>query len=42
MRDIIALVKSTIYKRQLILELAKADFKRRFVGSYFGLVWMFI
>jgi len=28
--------------RKLIWELAKSDFKKRFVGSYFGVVWMFI
>ena len=26
----------------MILELARADFRKRFVGSYFGAVWMFI
>ena len=26
----------------MILELAVADFRKRFVGSYFGMVWMFI
>ena len=29
-------------KRKLIWELSKADFRKRFVGSYFGVVWMFI
>lgn len=29
-------------KRKMVLELAKSDFKKRFVGSYFGVVWMFI
>jgi len=28
--------------RTLIWELAKADFKKRFAGSYFGVVWMFV
>jgi teichoic acid transport system permease protein len=28
--------------RKLIVDLAKADFKKRFAGSYFGVVWMFI
>ena len=28
--------------RILIWELAKADFKKRFAGSYFGVVWMFV
>ena len=26
----------------MILDLARADFKKRFVGSYFGVVWMLI
>lgn len=26
----------------LIISLAKSDFKKRFVGSYFGIVWMFV
>ena len=26
----------------MILDLAKADFKKRFVGSYFGVIWMLI
>ncbi len=26
----------------MILSLAKSDFKKRFVGSYFGIVWMFV
>ena len=42
MKDIIALIKSTIEKRNLIIDLAKSDFKRRFVGSYFGVAWMFV
>ena len=28
--------------RSLIFSLAKSDFKKRFVGSYFGIVWMFV
>lgn len=27
---------------RMILSLAKSDFKKRFVGSYFGILWMFI
>ena len=27
---------------KMILSLAKSDFKKRFVGSYFGVLWMFI
>lgn len=26
----------------MILDLAKADFRKRFVGSYFGVIWMFV
>lgn len=36
------LLRELISGRKLIWELAKADFRKRFVGSYFGIVWMFI
>ncbi|MEG2699935.1 MAG: ABC transporter permease [Hungatella sp.] len=39
---VISLGKEIIKKRKLIWDLAKSDFKKRFVGSYFGIVWMFI
>ena len=29
-------------KRTMVWDLAKADFKKRFVGSYFGVAWMFV
>ena len=29
-------------KRQLIITLAEADFKKKFVGSFLGICWMFI
>lgn len=29
-------------KRRMIWDLAKADFRKRFVGSYFGMVWLLI
>ncbi len=29
-------------KRRLIFDLSRADFKKRFVGSYFGLLWIFV
>lgn len=29
-------------KRKLVLDLAKADFKKRFVGSYLGVFWIFV
>lgn len=42
MTYLISLLKEIIRKRKLILELSKADFKKRFSGSYFGVVWMLI
>ncbi|MDO4264976.1 MAG: ABC transporter permease [Eubacteriales bacterium] len=36
------LAKQIIDRKKMIMELARADFKKRFVGSYFGIVWMFI
>ena len=41
MRELISLFRELIGKRKLVTELAKADFRKRFVGSYFGIVWMF-
>lgn len=37
-----SLLKEIIVKRKLIWDLAKADFKKKFVGSYFGIMWMFV
>ena len=42
MNYVISLLKEIITRRRLIWDLSKADFKRRFVGSYFGVVWMFV
>ena len=42
MNYLISLFKEIIKKRKLIWDLSKADFKKRFVGSYFGIVWMFV
>lgn len=42
MNYLISLGKDIVKKRRLILDLSKADFKKRFVGSYFGVVWMFV
>jgi len=39
---VVSLIKDVIKKRRLIGDLAKADFRKRFVGSYFGVVWMFV
>lgn len=38
----INLIKDIISNRKMIIELAFSDFKKRFVGSYFGVVWMFV
>lgn len=38
----IELIKNIITKSKMIYSLAKSDFKKRFVGSFFGLVWMFV
>ncbi len=35
-------VKSVLGKRKIITSLAFEDFKKRFVGSYFGVFWMFV
>ena len=42
MNYLVSLLKEIYIKRKLILDLAKADFKKRFVGSYFGIAWMFL
>lgn len=39
---VISLGKEIFRKRKMILDLSKADFRKRFVGSYFGIVWMFL
>lgn len=36
------IIIDVIKNRAMIFSLAKADFKKRFVGSYFGLIWMFV
>ena len=42
MNNSLSLVKDIYTKRQFIMDLAKADFRKRFVGSYFGITWMFV
>lgn len=42
MTYLISLLRQMWKKKRLIWDLSKADFKKRFVGSYFGVVWMFI
>lgn len=40
--DFIESMKDVLGKRKLIMSLAVADFRKRFVGSYFGVAWMFV
>ncbi len=42
MHLMLKLLRELMTQRRLIWELGKADFRKRFVGSYFGIVWMFI
>lgn len=42
MNYISSLLKELVAKRRLVWDLSRADFKKRFVGSYFGIVWMFV
>ena len=42
MNYVISLLKDLVKNRRLMWDLAKADFRKRFVGSYFGVVWMFV
>ena len=35
-------IKDIWTERKLIMVLARSDFKKKFVGSYFGIVWMFV
>lgn len=42
MAALLSLFGEMFTKRRMVWDLAKADFRKRFVGSYFGVVWMFI
>ena len=42
MAYVVSLMREIVRKRKLIWDLSKADFRKRFVGSYFGIVWMFV
>ncbi|MDO4266837.1 MAG: ABC transporter permease [Eubacteriales bacterium] len=42
MNEHTSLIKEIVKKRRMIWDLARADFRKRFVGSYFGVVWMFV
>ncbi len=35
-------IKDFLDKRKLIMTLAQSDFRKKFVGSCFGLFWMFV
>ncbi|OYO76331.1 teichoic acid ABC transporter permease [Lachnotalea glycerini] len=35
-------IKEIFEKRKLVMTLAKSDFRKKFIGSYFGIIWMFI
>lgn len=37
-----SLIVEIIKNRKMIFDLAKSDFKKRFAGSFFGVVWMFV
>lgn len=40
--SMIGILKEVIHNRKLIINLSKNDFKSKFAGSYFGVVWAFI
>ena len=42
MNYVLSLVKEIFKKRKVVWDLSIADFRKRFVGSYFGVVWMLI
>ena len=39
---LVRLAKDVFSKRNIVWDLAKSDFRKRFVGSYFGIFWMFV
>ncbi len=42
MKHLKKLFSDIIERRRMIFDLAKSDFRKRFVGSYFGIIWMFV
>ena len=42
MKNILQLFGDIVRNRKMLLSLSKSDFKKRFVGSWFGVVWMFV
>ncbi|WP_129127967.1 ABC transporter permease [Geomonas oryzae] len=41
-RQFLAFLAELLTKRHIIVELTKADFKRKYLGSYLGIFWAFI
>lgn len=42
LKEIVMFVRDIIQNRQLLLSLAVNDFKVKFAGSYFGIIWAFV
>ena len=42
MRELISLFRGTDRKKKIGHRACQGGFRKRFVGSYFGIVWMFI
>lgn len=42
MKEILSLPKELIENRVLIFQLAKNDFKKKYAGSYLGIIWAFV
>lgn len=40
--NILTSIKDVFSKKSIMMSLATEDFKKRFVGSYFGVFWMFV
>lgn len=35
-------IKDILSKRKIVMSLAISDFRKKFIGSYFGILWMFV
>ena len=42
LKSIVAIANDLLSNRKLIMSLAKNDFKTKYAGSYFGIIWAFI
>ena len=42
LNDILTFMKDLVQNRRLILSLAQNDFKAKYSGSYFGIIWAFV